>query len=816
MEFMACLFFLVAVWLVIWPVLFLLRLMSLEETVRKWGIAQQGVQQTTPATEATSISGTTRPETVPIQSAGILPKQSKDIVPAQLIGPEPNEIPKADTARIDEVQQSPKPARQPSAFETAAFDALRKMRNWLIIGKESLPEGSSWEFALASQWLLRIGVLILLMGIGFFAKISIENEWIGPIGQVLLIAMVGMALLATGGNILGGTYHLIGQGLLGAGLVTLYFAVYAAHGMFHVIDMVSAFALMMVVTTLATSLAVRFNSLLVAVIGVLGGYATPVFMESTTVNYPGLLGYMLVLGFGVLGVSWWRKWHLLQLLALGSDILLFQLSMRHYGQSDFPVVMPFAASRFLLFSTMAFLHNIIRREKSNLLDLLALAMNAWAFFLNGQWMIGQIWGTEAASGLALALAFFYAAHVMVFLRLRVVDRELLTGFLGLASLFLSVAIPMLFSDRWLTSSWALQALAMAWVAQQLGSKVLGQFTMLLMVLVLGRYAMVDLPRHATETISMEMPLLEFLIQSFGRMMEFSLPAAAVFASSWLIASFPESSAKIEKDNDYPEFFPSGSFSTWMVTLILLVLFPFLYMEASRQLLYLAEPVWPSGLTLLAVAVAIGIFYRIRQTCHIMMVLACMVLIAILLVTKLLVIDLYGYWGYGQYPTNLFSRSYSSIHSLSRLVDFGLVVAWLIWLAWTFSKSQITRQAGIVLTIVAICLSLLHARLETINVLHYLDMDGLAEGAISIVWCLYALASLLIGFIRNYKPARICGLVLFTMIAFKVFIIDLAALDQIYKVVAFVILGSLLLAGAFLYLKFQSSDQNPDTKEKEIS
>ena len=151
MEFMACLFFLVAVWLVIWPVLFLLRLMSLEETVRKWGIAQQGVQQTTPATEATSISGTTRPETVPIQSAGILPKQSKDIVPAQLIGPEPNEIPKADTARIDEVQQSPKPARQPSAFETAAFDALRKMRNWLIIGKESLPEGSSWEFALASQ-----------------------------------------------------------------------------------------------------------------------------------------------------------------------------------------------------------------------------------------------------------------------------------------------------------------------------------------------------------------------------------------------------------------------------------------------------------------------------------------------------------------------------------------------------------------------------------------------------------------------------------------------------------------------------------------
>lgn len=816
MEFVACLFFLVAVWLVIWPIFFLVRLISLEEAVRKWGIAQQSVQQTTPATEATSLSGTTHPETVPVQSAANLPIQTEVIVPAQLVGPEPNEIAKADTASIVEHQQSTKPVRQPTAFETAAFDALRKMRNWLIIGKESLPEGSSWEFALASQWLLRIGVLILLMGIGFFAKISIENEWIGPIGQVLLIAMAGMALLAAGGNILGGTYHLIGQGLLGAGLVTLYFAVYAAHGMFHVIDMGTAFALMIVVTTLATSLAVRFNSLLVAVIGVLGGYATPVFMESTTVNYPGLLGYMLVLGFGVLGVSWWRKWHLLQLLALGCDILLFQLSMKHYGQSDFPVVMPFAASRFLLFSTMAFLHNLVRREKSNLLDLLALALNAWAFFLNGQWMIGQIWGTEAAAGLALALAFFYTAHVMVFLRLRVVDRELLTGFLGLASLFLSVAIPMLLSDRWLTSSWALQALAMAWVAQQLGSKVLGQLTMLLMVVVLGRYAVVDLPRHATGTISMEMPLLEFLGQSFGRMMEFLLPAAAVFASSWLLASLPESSARIEKGNDYPEIMPSGSFSIWIVTAMLLVLFPFVYMEASRQLWYLAEPVWPSGLTLLAVAVAVGIFYRISQLCHDMMVLACMVLIAVLLVTKLLVIDLVGYWGYGHHPTDLFSGSYSSIHALSRLVDFGLVVAWLIWLAWMLSKSQTTRHAGIVITIVAIGLSLLHARLETINVLHYFDMDGLAEGAISIVWCLYALAALLIGLLWKHKPARVCGLALFTMIAVKVFINDLAALDQVYKVVAFVILGILLLTGAFLYLKFQSPYQNSDTTGKETS
>lgn len=814
MEFVACLFFLVAVWLIIWPIIFLVRLISLEEAVRKWGIAQQSVQQTTPATEATSLSGTTLPETVPEKSADILPIQSEDIVLVRLVGPEPNEIPQADTASINDVQQGKKPARQPNAFETAAFDALRKMRNWLIIGKESLPEGTSWEFALASQWLLRIGILILLMGIGFFAKISIENEWVGPIGQVLLIAMAGMALLAAGGNILGGTYHLIGQGLLGAGLVTLYFSVYAAHGMFHVIDMVTAFGLMVAVTALATALAVRFNSLLIAVIGVLGGYATPVFMGGTTVNYAGLLGYMLVLGSGVLGVSWWRKWHLLQLLALGCDIILFQLSMSQYTHSDFPVVIPMAAARFLLFSTMAFLHNIVRREKSNLLDLLALAVNAWAFFLNGQWMIEPVYGNEAAAGLALALAFLYAGHVMVFLRLRVVDRELLTGFLGLSSLFLAVAIPMLLSNRWLTSSWALQALAMAWVAQQLGSKVLGQITMLLMLVVIGRYAVIDLPRHATQTIQVDIPLLQFLGMSLGRTVEFFLPAAAVFAASRLLASLPESSSSIETDNDYPEVMPSVSFSTWMIAAMFLLLFPFVYLEAGRQLWYLAPPAWPSGLTLLVVAVAGGLFLYTRRSYPRAIIFAGMGLIAVLLVAKLLVVDLSGYWGYGSDSMGLFMGPYSAIQAFSRLIDFGLVIALLIWLAWALSDSKSARRVGIGFTIVAIGLALLHARLETINLLHYFKMDGLAEGAISIVWSLYALAALLTGLLWKHRPARVCGLALFAMIAAKVFMNDLAALEQVYRVVAFIILGVLLMAGAFLYLKFQAPSRHPETTDHE--
>ncbi len=48
--------------------------------------------------------------------------------------------------------------------------------------------------------------------------------------------------------------------------------------------------------------------------------------------------------------------------------------------------------------------------------------------------------------------------------------------------------------------------------------------------------------------------------------------------------------------------------------------------------------------------------------------------------------------------------------------------------------------------------------------------------------------------------------------------DLAQLDQLYRIVAFVLLGILLLAGSFVYLKYRESfasavAESPDTELK---
>jgi uncharacterized membrane protein len=78
----------------------------------------------------------------------------------------------------------------------------------------------------------------------------------------------------------------------------------------------------------------------------------------------------------------------------------------------------------------------------------------------------------------------------------------------------------------------------------------------------------------------------------------------------------------------------------------------------------------------------------------------------------------------------------------------------------------------------------------------------AQLALSAFWAVLGFGALLAGLVRDVRALRLGGLALLGLAVAKVFVVDLAALQSIWRVASFLALGLLLLGGAFAYQRMR--------------
>lgn len=221
----------------------------------------------------------------------------------------------------------------------------------------------SMEQFMGAKLFAWVGGLMLFLGILFFVKLSLDRGWVSP-------AMRTWSGLAVGAGLIGAGLRLhrnprqttLAQTLCATGVVALYGVAFAAHALWRIPPFhlqAVTFAFLSAVTAIAFTLAVRRQAQVIAVLGMLGGFLTPVLCSTGEDAPLALFGYIALLDLGVLAVARRRSWaHLAPFAAFGTGLMQLGWMLRffrssHYGEGSATWVPVAVMLGFALLFTLA-------------------------------------------------------------------------------------------------------------------------------------------------------------------------------------------------------------------------------------------------------------------------------------------------------------------------------------------------------------------------------------------------------------------------------------------------------------------------------
>lgn len=255
--------------------------------------------------------GAVKPEDRAVQP-GAPKEKTGEKPPESLIAlPQPEKTP---TTEPKPEKPKPVPEPRPPVTKHAAKHAAKQ-----AAATAQLREKGGFELNVGARLPVWIGAISLIFAAFFMVKYSIEHGLISDAMRVMLGGVFGVALVA-GGRFVANRPNManstrIAQGLVGAGLVSLYVSLYAATNLYHLIGEGTGFIGMAAVTAAAVVLSLRHGQP-IAAFGMIGGLLTPALVASEQPDAIVLFSYLFVLFAGLLTIMARKGWWILALIAL--------------------------------------------------------------------------------------------------------------------------------------------------------------------------------------------------------------------------------------------------------------------------------------------------------------------------------------------------------------------------------------------------------------------------------------------------------------------------------------------------------------------
>ncbi|MNJ97443.1 hypothetical protein D3C87_151890 [compost metagenome] len=212
-------------------------------------------------------------------------------------------------------------------------------------------EKTSWEQFIGEQLLSKIGIAIVLIGVGIGAKYAIDHNLIGEVGRVFSGFVIAL-VLGFFAFFFREKYRSFSAVLASGSIAVAYFMTYAAYSFYQLIPSSVAFGCLLVLVLIAVFLAMYYNMAVIAHLGLLGAYILPPLVSDGSKHISYYLLYMLIINIGMLFISIARKWPTIQypIIIWTSFIFLFWFNSDFsYKTSDPSIAAPYLLAFFALF-----------------------------------------------------------------------------------------------------------------------------------------------------------------------------------------------------------------------------------------------------------------------------------------------------------------------------------------------------------------------------------------------------------------------------------------------------------------------------------
>lgn len=621
----------------------------------------------------------------------------------------------------------------------------------------------------------KIGILIFVIGVGFFVKYAIDKNWINETFRTVLGFLTGAALLFVAER-LQKKYRTFSSLLAGGAFAVFYLTVAIAFHYYHIFSQTVAFIILIAVTVFMSVLSVIYNRRELAIIALVGGFLAPFIVSSGEGSYLVLFTYVSILNLGMFVLSIYKKWSELPIISFVFTCLIMASFLLLSYSSDSTII----SKHLLMFATLFYfifllpVFSILRGEKTQTMSrglVFVIITNNFVYLLSGILFLRNMGLSFKASGLlSLFIALVNLGLVLWLWKSRKDYKFLVHTTLGLVLTFVSITIPIQLDGNYITLLWASEMVLLLWLYVHSKIRVYEYAAKILVGLTFISYLMdvygVVYGHHSLSTI--------FLNSSFVTSLFVGL-ATGAFA---LLMEY------------YHQFFSTArrlKYSFWN-PLMLIISVAILYYTFMMEFNLYFEGATRSGAMFLFTAVSISsICYAFRKRFPITKHLTSYTL-AIGANTLVYILNIWG----DQWENMAFTPA------VLRWLTVAFVIANICYVAHRYYttigiKPRFTVYINILATLIWVTM--------VRSFLWQVGVDEFSAG-LSLSLSIAGFVQMGLGMRLHQKVLRMVSLATFGIVLLKLVFDDLWAMPTIGKIIVFIILGLILLILSFLYQKLK--------------